>query len=131
MATYCFSERQRELFREACLRGWLAAVIDFPRFKNDVEREAAALAASDALCSEVCCIPDDFAYRRLAASAWCCAYLALGRDSTERDIAIQVSKLKPMSSNEALAYLRLCFSEVGGWAAIDAAYARFQAAILV
>lgn len=42
VADYCFVEQKRELFREAALRGWLAATLDFPRIKTHEESLAAA-----------------------------------------------------------------------------------------
>ena len=130
MATYCFSEGKREIFREMCLRGWLAAICDFPHFKSHEQNEATALQAGEMVRPEVCCIPveDDFPYRQLVSSAWSSAYVALGRDVSKREIVLMASVLKPMSSNEALAFLRHAFNE-SGWSVIDEAYERFLGSI--
>ncbi len=57
MANYCFVEAsgKRALFAEACTRGWLAAVLDFPRLKNREECTAAAQIVPDELRPPIAC----------------------------------------------------------------------------
>jgi len=127
VANYCFVEAsgKRALFAEACTRGWLAAVLDFPRLKNREECTAAAQIVPDELRAEVCCIGgDDSAYRLLVTSAWIGFYMALPRE-TERQNVIMASVLKAMSTDEALARLRRAFLEEEAQAEIDSAYKQY------
>ena len=130
MANYCFagSEGRYALFTEACVRGWLAAILDFPRLKNREESAAQALGECAALKSEVCCIPTEEAYQQLVSAAYVGVYQSLGRMS-ERELVryiIAVSVLKSSSRDEALTILRPAFSTSQGQAEIDKAYAQFM-----
>jgi hypothetical protein len=129
MAKFCFSERKRELFGEAFVRGWVAAIQDFPHLKNSEESTAQSMAECDALKSEVCCITDENAYRTLVSSAWVNTYKALSPVS-ERLIVLMVSVLRAMPNDEALAFVRSDFvSDVRQQAEIDRAYAQFLSAL--
>ena len=123
MAPYCFT-RQRDLFAEAAARGWLRAILDFPRMLAAHEEvEMVAQIAPDELREETCCIEDDYGYRLLVISAWASGYRALTQQ-TERDIAIMVSVLKPLPTDEALVRLHHGFDDQS--TAVDDAYAQFQ-----
>ncbi len=72
MANSCFasSEGRYVLFTEACVRGWLAAIRDFPRLKNREEGTAQTPQECDAMRLEVCCVPaENVAYQQLVSTA--------------------------------------------------------------
>ena len=92
-ATYCFAERQRELFTEAIARGWVAAWRASPHFASREERTVQARAECEALRNDVCCIQDEADYQTLVISAWIASYDAVERvverkQLTEGQIAI-------------------------------------------
>ncbi len=121
---YCFAERTYELFTEACARGWLAGVRDWPQFKTREESAMQAQQESDALLPEVCCIHDLEKYRLLFNSAWMSAYRALD-GPTDRERTVMKSFLVHMPVNEALDFLRYHFSSEEGQVEIRSAYAQF------
>jgi len=126
MANYCFAEPEgrRALFAEACVRGWVAAVRDFPQRKSREECTAQALLECDTLRLEVCCITSEDAYQQLVSSAWVSTYLSLG-DLTERETVPYAVELKGKSVDEALAIVRPNLSSNEGRAMIDKIYAQF------
>ena len=86
MANYCFSEGKQALWNEAHVRGWLAALLDFPQDKSHEESTiAVAQGVPDELRSDVCCIGDDeLGYRQLVVAAWRIGYAAVVKDLSER-----------------------------------------------
>jgi len=128
MARYCFLERQQEVFIEACVRGWLAAVLDFPHAKASEEAcNQAAQSIPDAMRAEVCCIPEnDYPYRHLIVSGWVATYVAVGRDLTEREIVYQKGALARASTLESRAVLRRGMAESK---AITEVWSQYQAEV--
>jgi hypothetical protein len=109
------------------LRGWLAAILDFPRLKSHVGSVVAAQVVSGELRQQVCCIPpDDRPYHHLIETAWVIAYEAFGRDLSEREEVRYVLEFKSMPLDEALALLRPRMLEGDARSAVDEAYARYQ-----
>jgi hypothetical protein len=107
MATYCMGDPYT-LFAECSIRGWLQAVLDFPHLKTREECALPAVACSNAMRLETCCITsaeDEKAYLVLVATAWVNSYLAINQAS-EREIVIMSSALKRLSTEDALQVLR-------------------------
>lgn len=126
MSNYCFAEAEerRALFTEAMVRGWVAALCDFPRQRNREECSVPADLACDVLRSEVCCIPNGDDYQRLISSAWVAAYVAV-RDAPEREIAQMVYAIKVTSIENVLSTVRHSFASAGGQAEIEKAWAQY------
>lgn len=129
MSTYCFasSDEQYTLFAEACMRGWLAAVCDFSHIKPREECVSPAMACSELLSGDVCCITDEAAYQSLVVSAWVASYQAVNQVS-EREVVLMKSVLKAMHTDEALAFLRPHFATGVCREEVESTYARYQAA---
>ena len=129
MANYCFAsaEGRHDLFTEASLRGWVAAVRDFPRLKPHEESIAMAILEGDALRLEVCCISTEDAYRQLINTAWVNFYKP-SKPASERQMVVMASSLKDMPIAEALALMRRSLSSEEVRAIIDDTYAQFLAA---
>lgn len=128
MATYCMEDgRQYTLFAECAMRGWLAAVLDFPRFKSRDECALPANQCAAVLRGDVCCITDDVAYQTLVVSAWMDSYVAV-RQASEKEIVVMASVLKSLPPDEALDVLRQGIKAVECRAGIDAFYSRYLAA---
>ncbi len=109
MASYCFLEGRYALFTEACVRGWLAAIRDFPRWKGREEAIVQAQQESETVKTEVCCIQDPEAYYLLFKSAWVSTYTSL-EQARERDIVVMALKLKQLPHEEAQTVLRRGFA---------------------
>ena len=114
MAQFCFAteEGRRALFFEAALRGWVAALYDFPRYKSSKDCTTLAQQAGEALRQEVCCATGDneAACQRLIGSAWVSFYTAVGQAS-ERELTVWLSDVKRVSVEEALAFARQSLPE--------------------
>jgi hypothetical protein len=130
-ALYCFKDRKLELFQEACTRGFLAAILDFPYPKSQEECIAASQRVPDELRAQVCCVDgDEEGYRTLIISAWCSLYRAHGEHASERESVVEASVLRKMAPDEALRFIRNSFSDDGSRQSIAQAYGRFVEAAL-
>lgn len=108
------------------MRGWLAALYDFPRLKSRDECVSPASRYAATLRSDVCCITNDVVYQSLVVSAWVASYQALEQVS-EREIVLMVLSLKALPLDEALVFLRPHFVTGGCRDEVEGAYAQFQA----
>jgi len=124
VTTFCFAERRLELWREACVRGWLQAVLDFPKLKSREDAIAFAQHTPDELRSQVCCVTSEFSYRHLVVYGWEAAYRSV-KDLSEREIAFQKAILAPRPRDEALVIVQEGCSTDGAKAVLDAAYAQY------
>lgn len=121
------ADGQYTLFAECAVRGWLQAVLDFPRFKSREECALPANYCAATLRGDVCCITDDVAYQSLVVSAWVNSYVAV-RQASEKEVFIMASVLKALPTDEALDVLRRGIKEVESRSGIDAFYSRYLAA---
>jgi hypothetical protein len=130
MSNYCFAEPEgrQALFAEACARGWVAAICDFPQRKSREECTAPALIECDVLRPEVCCITDESAYQQLVSSAWVGGY-AGQQDTTEREAVQMAYAVKVTSRENVLAIVRYSFTIGEAHEEIDKAYQEFLEAI--
>src|SRR5487761_1291183 len=108
LALYCFAsdEERRALFTEAAMRGFVAAVRDWPRRlkESDVQRTMATAAAA-VLRADVCCIQNEAVYVSLLYNAWLIGY-SCTEYATERETAYCASIIKAGSVEEAWAVIR-------------------------
>jgi hypothetical protein len=128
MATYCFAEPEgrRALFVEVGMRGMLAAVYDFPRFKTASDCDALARQAAVTLRQEVCCTEGDneAAYQQLVAWAWVHFYQDIMQVS-EREMTVWLADIKRVSPEEAQVFVRDVLAQGKGQAEIDNLYAQY------
>lgn len=131
MADYCFAseEGRYALFAEAAMRGFVAAIRDFPHLKDCKEGTVEAWAECDVLRPSVCCVPSDAqeVYRRLVSSAWLSYYLARDRLMTSRESVVMASCLKGRLIEEAWAIARPAFEDPVIQTELGEEYARFVA----
>jgi len=126
MSMYCFTERPFELWKESSIRGWLAAVLDFPHTRTTLdEYEYTALLAAADLRPDVCCVTSDFLYSQLVVSAWVSAYRG-SELATERLIASSKAALHTLPKDAQLRALRESFTS-SRIDAVQSAYAQFVA----
>lgn len=120
MSNYCFAsvEEQQMLFAEAALRGWVAAVQDWPHLKSREECAVPASAECDVLKAEVCCITDERAYQQFVSSAWIGFYVAFA-DASERQAVQFAAGLKSRPADEALKIMRYAVSSGEGLAQVE------------
>ena len=128
MATFCFLTDQKALLAEAGVRGWHAAILDYPQQKSEEEMKKAALLLPDELRSEVCHIPEnDHVYGVLVVSTWAAFYMAMPQVVGERLMAHLIVKVKPMAASDARAFLHRIFSEdARAREVLDDLYTRYQ-----
>lgn len=129
MSKFCFEveDERRALFTEACLRGWVAAIQDFPRFKTIEEHDSAAVPTCDVLFLETCHVTDKIAFQSLVISAWKSVYLAASH-VPENTLVQYASVIKHKPLDEALAILRPGFLSDEMRPEIGNAYAQYQEA---
>lgn len=128
VALYCFAERRQEVFTESLIRGYLAGLLDFPRFKPLDDRRAPGQAAIEALRSEVCCVEDEVGYGNLARTAWYTGYQS-ATEERQRDAVQMVMVYKQMPEAEALRQLRRAFASEQGQSLVAELYEKCCATV--
>lgn len=121
------AEGQYTLFGECAIRGWLAAILDFPHFKT--RNECLSLSKQMMREMNVCCISDTYMYEALVTAAYVNAYAAV-KQVSQRESVVMASILKPLPQEDALRLLRVGILR-DAKEEIDKFYARYQAARIV
>ncbi len=129
-STYCFASAEGKfaLFVEAFARGWLAALLDFPRLgsPDGAQAEIEALV----LLPQVCCIPTEEAYEAWYARAWSVGYSDASTLSEHEITMVLVAlPLKSRPIDDALAFIKETFATEGR-AALNDLYARMTSTLI-